>query len=402
MPTPRSRRPFVRALATALAVGALVLGSSLPAHADPVVSQVVGGELVASITEYNGLLYLGSEAGLQSYDGTTFTTIPGAPESPRDFVEYLGELWMVGGPVTTPADASLWRFDGTMITQYEVFGRSPVIVGADLYFILGNALGDGFLARTDGTTTTVDAGSPIDVVRIARDPNGLIALVAGPARTLWTYDGATFVEELLPGAPVNVDQLQTLAGTVVSDGQAILGDPDAAYTFDGAAFARLGPATDVGCFLENGGALYYGGNDGTRRMFSAIAGVAATEAPITPTLPAGCPRYVATDGTFYLQAQGTGGNPTLHTWDGTTLTELDSVGDFPVGLIEYGGKIYFSGQALTETPQLFVLEDITPAAPAGPLLPPTGAQVSWWLLAVAAALLAGGVGILVVQWRRPV
>ena len=394
----------MRALAAGLGAVALVLGSALPAHAAPVVSEVPGGELVASLTEYQGLLYLGSEAGLQSYDGTTFTTIPGAPESPRDFVEYLGDLWMVGGPVTTPALASVWRFDGTTVTQYEVFGRSPVVVGADLYFILGNALGDSFLARTDGTTTTVDAGSPSNVVRIARDPNGTIALVAGASRTLWTYDGATFVEEVLPGAPVNVDQLQTLAGAVVFDGQAILGDPDAAYTFDGTAIARLGAAvgaaTDVGCFLENGGALYYGGNDGTRRMFSAVAAVAATEAPVTPTVPAGCPRYVATDGTFYLQAQGTGGNPTLHTWDGTTLTELDSVGDFPNGLLEYGGKIYFTGQPITETPALFVLADVA-TTPTAPTLPDTGGQVSWWLLAVAAMLLAGGAGILVVQGRRP-
>lgn len=391
----------MRALATALAAAALVLGTTLPAHADPVVSQVTGGELVASITEYQGLLYLGSEAGLQSYDGTTFTTIAGAPESPRDFVEYLGDLWMVGGPLTTPTAASLWRFDGTTITQYALYGRNPVVIGADLYFIAGTPLGDTFLGRTDGTTTTVDPGSPDDVVRIARDPNGLIALVADPERTFWTYDGATFVERTLPGTLENVDQLQTLAGAVVFDGQVTAGADDTAYTWDGSATAKLGVADDVGCFLEDAGLLYYLGDDGTSRMFSATVGSAASESAVTPTIPAGCPRYIGSDGTFYLQAKVTpAANPTLHIWDGATLTELSSDADFPVQFIEYNGKIYFSAQPISETPQLFVLEDITPAAPTGPLLPPTGGEISWWLIPVAALLVLGGAGVLVVRGIR--
>lgn len=388
----------MRALATALAAGALVLGSSLPAHADPVVSQVVGGELVASITEYNGLLYLGSEAGLQSYDGTTFTTIPGSPESPRDFVEYLGDLWMIGGPVTDADAAELWRFDGTSISQYAADGRDPVVVGSMLYFLSGT-VGSELLTHTDGTTTVVEAGPPIDVKEIALAPTGDVALTVGASRLLWTFDGTTFTQVLPVGAPVNVDGLRTLSGVLAFDGQATAGDDDTAYTWDGTAFTQLGTADLASCFVEDAGTLYYVGNDGTSRMFSATVSVAASEAPVTPTIPSGCPQYVASDGTFYLRAQGTGGNPTLHTWDGTTLTELDSVGDIPTGLIEYVGKIYFSAQATSETPSLFVLEDVT-STPTAPTLPATGAQVSWWLLAVAALLLAGGAGILVVQGRR--
>ncbi|WP_395639694.1 LPXTG cell wall anchor domain-containing protein [Pseudolysinimonas sp.] len=398
MPTPRSRRPFVRALTAAVAVGALVFGSALPAHAAPVVSEVAGGELVASLTEYGGLLYLGSENGLQSFDGTTFTTIPGAPESPRDFVEYLGDLWMVGGPVTNADAAELWRFDGTTLSQYTADGRDPVVVGGTLYFLSG-AVGSELLTRTDGTTTVVEAGPPTDVKEIALAPTGDVALTVGTARVLWTFDGTAFTQVVQAGAPVNVDGLRTLSGVLAFDGQATAGDDDTAYTWDGTAFSQLGTADLVGCFVEDAGTLYYVGNDGSSRMFSATVSVAASEAPVTPTIPSGCPQFVASDGTLYLRAQGTGGNPTLHTWDGTTLTELDSVGDFPTGLVEYGGKIYFSAQATTETPSLFVLEDVT-STPTAPTLPATGAQVSWWLLAVAAVLLAGGAGILVVRGRR--
>jgi LPXTG-motif cell wall-anchored protein len=391
----------VRAVAAALAAGALILGSALPAHAAPVVSEVAGGELISSLVEYQGLLYLGSEAGLQSYDGTTFTVIPGAPESPRNFVEYLGDLWMIGGDVTTPGDAVLWRFDGTTFTSIYPASGQPFVSGGLLYHVgLDPVLGERHLVWQDGVATVFPPpGDPADVSEVAAGPNGEIVLTAGATRSLLVFDPVATTFTPVAGSPVNVDQLSTVGGALVFDGQVTAGDPDTAYSWDGTTVTSLGAAEDPICFVADGGALYYGADDGATRLFSAIPGVAASEAVVSPDVPMGCPRYVATDGTFYLQAQGTGGNPTLHTWDGATLTELDSVGDFPRGLTEYGGKIYFTAQPISETPALFVLEDVTPT-PAAPTLPDTGGQVSWWLLAVAALLLAGGAGILVAEGSR--
>lgn len=402
MPTPRRRRPFARAAVTALAVAALVLGASAPAQAAPVVSEVPDGIFIDSIIEYDGLLYTGDGIRLRTFDGTTFTTVAGAPSAPHNFVEYLGDLWMLAGSTSDP---SLWRFDGTTFTEIGPAVGQPVVIAGRLYFIsVDPGTGDRFLAWTDGAAVTIPPGSPDDVGEIALGPTGGVVLTATVTRILLTFDGvATFAAVPHAGAPTDIDGVRTLGGRLFFDGQEA-GSPDGtAYTWDGAAFTKLGVpgggATDAGCFLEYAGALYYGANDGARRMFTADPAVAGSEAAVVPTIPAGCPRYVATDGTFYLQAQGTGGDATLHTWDGTTLTELDSVGDFPGDFVEYGGKIYFVAQPVSETPALFVLEDVT-STPTAPTLPATGAQVSWWLIAVAALLVGGGVGILAFRGRR--
>ena len=401
MTTPR-RHPFPRVLAVVAAAVALALAPALPAQAAPVVTEVPGGEYVYSLGEYDGLLYLGSESGLQSYDGTTFTTIPGAPESPRHFVEYLGDLWMVGGPLTGP-ERSLWRFDGTTIVQVEALAFDPVVIDGLLYFALGDS-GTGLwtMASHDGTATT-SYGGP-DIGELAAGPNGEIVFTASTPVSLWVFDGiSTFSEVIDPGAPEDVYGLELVGGVLAFGARETPGDDATAYTWSGSAFTKLGAtgggAADPDCFLVDGGVLYYSANDGVRGMFSATPGVAASEAAVSG-VPNGCPRYVATDGTFYLQAQGTGGEPTLHTWDGTTLTELDSVGDFPTNFVEYGGKLYFSAQPVSETPGLFVLEDVT--TPTGPTLPPTGAEVSPLLIALAALLVLGGAAALVIARRRRV
>lgn len=403
--TTSRRRSFPRVLAAAAAVLTLSLAPALPAHAAPVVSEVPGGFLVGSLVEYQGLLYGGSETGLQSFDGTTFATIPGAPESPRDFVEHLGDLWFVGGDLTGPTP-TLWRFDGTTPTQVEPLARNPVLIGGLLYFELGDGLGGWVLASTDGTTTSPAPASPTDVSSLAAGPNGEIVYTSGSPRMLWTFDGtATHAPVMHAGAPSDVDGVNLLAGAGALAFAAAEnpGDDETAYLWDGTAFTKLGAsgggAIDPGCFLLHAGVIHYGANDGTRRMFSATPGVAGSELPVTPTIPAGCPRFVATDGTFYVQAQGTGGDPTLHTWDGTTLTELDSVGDFPDDFVEYGGKLYFTAQPISETPALFVLEDVT-TTPTAPTLPPTGGEVSPGVVVIAAALLLGGAGILLLARRR--
>jgi hypothetical protein len=402
--TTSRRRSFPRVLAAAAAVLTLSLAPALPAHAAPVVSEVPGGFLVSSLVEYQGLLYGGSEAGLQSFDGTTFATIPGAPESPRDFVEYLGDLWFVGGDLTG-ATPTLWRFDGTTPTQVEPLARNPVLVGGLLYVELGDGVGGWVLASTDGTTMTPTPASPTDVSSLAAGPNGEVVYTSGSPRMLWTFDGtATHAQVMHAGAPLDVYGTMSLPGALLFGAQENAGDDDTAYMWDGAVFTKLGAsgggAIDPGCFVLDSGVLFYSANDGARRMFSATPGVAASEVATTPNAPQGCPRYIATDGTFYLQALGVGGgDPTLHTWDGTTLTELDTVGDFPTDFVEYNGKLYFTAQPISETPALFVLEDVT-TTPTGPLLPPTGGEVSPALLVVAGALVLGGVGILAVRGVR--
>lgn len=367
------------------------------------VSEVPGGFLVSSLVEYQGLLYGGSETGLQSFDGTTFATIPGAPESPRDFVEYLGDLWFVGGDLTGPTP-TLWRFDGTAPTQVEPLARNPVLIGGLLYVELGDGLGGWVLASTDGIATTPAPASPTDVSSLAAGPNGEIVYTSGSPRMLWTFDGtATHAQVMHAGAPVDVYGTTSLPGALLFGAEESPGDDDTAYMWDGAAFTKLGAsgggAIDPACFVLDSGVLFYGANDGARRLFSATPGVAASEVATTPNAPQGCPRHIATDGTFYLQAQGAGGNPTLHTWDGTTLTQLDTVGDFPTDFVEYDGKLYFTAQPISETPALFVLEDVT-TSPAAPTLPPTGGEVSPVLLALAAALVLGGAAILVVRGVR--
>ncbi len=398
------RRPLSRLLAAAVAALALSLVPVLPASAAPVVSEVPDGIFIGAIIEYDGLLYTGDGVNLRTFDGSTFTTVPGAPSAPEAFVEYLGDLWMLAG---STGDLSLWRFDGTTFTDFGSAAGQPVVLGGRLYFIAIDPLTfERVVAWTDGSTTTIVPASPTNVGEIALGPTGELVFTATTARTLWTFDGtATFTERAAPAAPVDISELTLLGSRILFDGEQTAGDDSTAFAWDGTAFTKLGAsgggAKDSGCFREYAGTLYYGADDGTRRMFTADPAVAGSETAVVPAIPGGCPRYVATDGTFYLQAQGTGGNPTLHTWDGTTLTELDSVGDFPSDFVEYGGKIYFVAQPVSETPALFVLEDVTPpVVPAAPTLPNTGATVSWWLIGVAALLVGGGVGILAFRGRR--
>jgi hypothetical protein len=398
------RRTFPRVLTTAVAVLALSLAPALPASAAPVVSEVPDGVFVDAIIEYDGLLYTGDGVNLRTFDGTTFTTVPGAPSAPHNFVEYLGDLWMLAGSTSDP---SLWRFDGTTFTEIAPVTGQPVVIGGRLYLItVDPGTGDRFLAFHDGTALTSPPSSPNDVGEIAAGPAGVVVLTASADRTLWTFDGtSTFAEVPHAGAPVNADSLTTVSGRLLFEGQETAGDDDTAYAWDGAAFTKLGAsgggAVDPGCFFDYDGALYYAANDGTRRLFTANPTTAGSEAAVTPSIPSGCLRFLAADGTLYLQAQGTGGNATLHTWDGTTLTELDSVGDFPGDFVEYGDKIYFVAQPTSETPALFVLEDVvTPTTPTVPTLPPTGDEVSPVLFVLAAALVLGGVGVLVARGSR--
>jgi LPXTG-motif cell wall-anchored protein len=398
------RRPLPRLLAAAVAALALSLVPALPASAAPVVSEVPDGIFIGAIIEYDGLLYTGDGVNLRTFDGTTFTTVPGAPSAPQAFVEYLGDLWMLAGSTSDP---TLWQFDGTTFTEWVDAAGQPVVIGGRLYFVAVDPVTSGrSLGWIDGTTMTIPPASPSNVSEIALGPTGGVVFTATTARTLWTFDGsATFTELPAPAAPVDVNELTLIGSRLFLDGEETAGGDNTAFTWDGTAFTKLGAsgggAKDSGCFLEYAGALYYGADDGTRRMFTADPAVAGSETAVVPSIPGGCPRYVATDGTFYLQAQGTGANPTLHTWDGTTLTELDSVGSGPSDFVEYGGKIYFVAQPVSETPALFVLEDVTaPVVPAAPTLPNTGATVSWWLIGVAALLVGGGVGILAFRGRR--
>ncbi len=404
------RRPRLRVLAASAAALVLVLAPALPAAAAPVVEEVPGGLLASSIVEYEGLLYLGSDSGLRSFDGTTFTPVPGSPDHARDFVEYLGDLWMIGGDPTA-GQASLWRFDGAAITQVEPFALNPVVIGGLLYLELGDALGDWVVASHDGVTTTPAPGSPTDVSSLVAGPNGEIVYTSGSPRKLWTFDGvATHAEVPHAGAPVDVRDPVNLPGALAFSAEENPGDDLAAYTWDGSAFTKLGVsgggAIEPGCFVEEAGTLYYAADDGTARMFSATPGLAGSETAVTPTIPSGCPRYVATDGTFYLQALGAAGaDPTLHTWDGATLVQLDAVGAFPKDFVEYGGKLYFIAQPVSETPALFVLEDVAttptaPVAPTPPTLPPTGDEVSPLAIGLGALLVVGGAGILLVVARR--
>jgi hypothetical protein len=383
--------------------GVVIGASPANAAAGPPVPVPGAPASTSAYTEFNGLLYLSGVAeadiysSLFSFDGTTFTQIPGSPVGPTQF-HVLGDELVFEAVVDINALPSyaygLFVYDGTTITQVPGPFETPndfVSIGSTVYF-QATVGGEVQLWQYDGTAASAVPGGAVDPRRLSTY-NGKLYFAGDTdpspteAFTLFSYDPATpaVAAAAVLGAPADPGEL------VPYDGLAYLGAPGGLYTFDGAAtFAPVGiaPATGPYGLTVFDGALYFTAGDGSdTNVFFFIGGV-TTKVPgaVTETL-----RYTEFNGSLYYLGFANG-LPLMNVISGGQTSVVPGSPQYTFGMTVYGGKLYFSGDSDVLSNIMFVYEG--PAA-----LPATGADPRTAGL-VALVLLLAGSAFAAVRTRR--
>ena len=409
-----------RTLATVLAgfaVAAVALTGVAPATAASVPPTPVVGAPASTGAYYvhNGALYLSGVAEgeiystLFSFDGSTFTQVPGSPIGPGEF-HTLGDDLIFEAIVDINALPSysygLFTYDGTNITQVPGAFTTPndfVSVGSVAYF-QATVADQVQLWQYDGTTASPVAGGAVEPRYLSTyndkvyfegdtDPS------AGEARTLFSYDPANPGTPAAPvaGAPVGASQL------VAYDGLAYFGAEGALYAFDGAAtFApvNIDPATSASALTVFDGAIYFsGGTSGFGNVFAYKAG-ATTAVPgaVTETLS-----YVEYNGKLYYLGFAND-EPLMNVISAGEVSVVAGSPEYTFNMTVFQGKLYFTGDTADESNIMFVLETDPPApAPTpgtAPVLAATGVDLGMPGLAALGLLLVGAATVVVVRARR--
>jgi hypothetical protein len=427
------RRAFAAVLAATVISGAALLGAAPASAAITVPAPVAGAPASTSgYTEFNGLLYLSGVAPgeiystLFSFDGTTFTQIPGSPVG-------IGELHVLGGQLLVEAiddinaqpsyNYRLFTYDGSTITQVPGALTTPndfVSIG-DVAYFQASVADLWQVWQYDGTSTSVVAGTDVDPAQLSTY-NGKLYFrgdtdpTPATSETLFSYDPATPLVAAAPvsGAPAGATEL------VAYNGLAYYGAAGTLYSFDGtSAFTpiTIAPATDPYGLTVFDGALYFtAGDGGDTNVYSYAAGV-TTKVPgaITETL-----RYVEYDGGLYYLGFADG-TPTMNVIRDGAVSVVPGSPEYTFGMTVFDGKLYFAGDTADASSVMYVLEstadpeptdpgpsnpgpstvvpdDIVEPTTAGPTLAATGSD-PWLPGLVALALLAAGAAVVVVGAR---
>jgi hypothetical protein len=297
----------VAALASALA-------GAVPAQATTTAPVLVAGAPTnpLAFTEYNGLLYFAAIAegdaysSLFSYDGSTFTSIPGSPQGVNALVVYNGELIVtaVDDINNPPFDSVMFSYDGSTFTQIPGGFVSPndYVEAGGVLFFQADVSGSWGVWQFDGTTTSPVSGAAGVSPSYLSEYNGILYFngdadpTPGEAYTLFSYDPAgVSPAAAVTGAPAEPSEL------VAFDGLAYFGTDSGIYSFDGVStFTAINtaPAVSVGALTVFDGALYFSGSDGVDSTTYVYSG------GVTTVVPGGIPtetvRYVEFDGALYF------------------------------------------------------------------------------------------------------
>ena len=407
------RRTLTATLA-GIAVAAVALAGSAPASAASAPPAPVVGAPASTSSYYvhNGALFLSGVAegdvysSLFSFDGTTFTQVPGSPVGPTQF-HTLGDELIFEAIVDINALPSysygLFTYDGTTITQVPGPFESPndfVSIGGVAYFLA--SVGGVFeLWQYDGSTASPVAGGTVDP-RYLSTYNGKLYFegdtdpTPGEARTLFSYDPATPGTPAAPiaGAPVGASEL------VAYDGLAYFGADGSLYSFDGAstfAAVDLTPATSAGALTVFDGALYFtGGTSGFGNVFSYKGGT-VTEVPgaVTETV-----HYTEYNGSLYYLGFAND-LPVMNIITAGQVSVLEGSPEYTFNMTVFQGKLYFSGDTDDASNVMYVYETEPPSpTSAGPALASTGLDLGMPALGALALLLAGASVVLIARARR--
>jgi hypothetical protein len=429
------RRASAAVLATTLVFGAALLGAAPANAAITPPAPVAGAPASASgFTEFNGLLYLAGVAPgefystLFSFDGTTFTQIPGSPVG-------VGELHVLGGQLLVEAiediDAlpsysyRLFSYNGSAITQVPGVLTTPndfVSIG-DVAYFQASVADVWQVWQYDGTTASVVAGTDVEPSHLSSYDgklyfDGDTDPTPATSETLFSYDPATplVAAAPVPGAPAGATQL------VAYNGLAYYGAAGILYSFDGAlAFTpiTIAPATDPFGLTVFDDALYFTAGDGSDTNVYHYAPGVTTKVPgaITETLS-----YVEYNGGLYYLGFADG-LPAMNVIRDGVLGVVPGSPEYTFGMTVFEGKLYFSGDSTEASNIMYVLEssadpelpnpepstpapadvlepddaepgDVVEATAADPTLAATG-SAPWLPGLVALALLTAGAAVVV-------
>jgi LPXTG-motif cell wall-anchored protein len=222
---------------------------------------------------YDGVNYYG-----HTYDGATFTQIPGTQTNPEEFTPYAGDLFF-SAYNNDDSKYSLYRWDGTVAVPAVPVGspddpNSLTVMGPNLFFAADSGVLPGdpdVLWATDGATFE-ETSPPQDVFGLAVIDGPTLVLTGdqGGASAIYTSDGMS-PPVLVPGSPSNAygaTQLGDLVYLSASNG----GD-NVAWIWDGdATFTPLpGSPSFPESFLEFSGTVYFSGYvDGTYALYAIV------------------------------------------------------------------------------------------------------------------------------------
>ncbi|NYF09888.1 hypothetical protein HDC94_001044 [Leifsonia sp. AK011] len=396
-----------------LAVAAVALAGATPASAASAPPTPVIGAPSSTSDYYvhNGQLFLSGVAegdiysSLFSFNGTTFTQVPGSPVGPTQF-HTLGDELIFEAIVdisAVPYAYGLFTYDGTTITQVPGPFESPndfVSTGGVAYF-QATVGGVAELWQYDGSAASPVAGGTVGP-RYLSTYNGKLYFegdtdpTPGEARTLFSYDPETPGTPAAPvaGAPVGASEL------VAYDGLAYFGADGSFYSFDGAStftVVDLMPAASASALTVFDGALYFtGGTSGFGNVFSFKGGT-VTEVPGAVTETG---RYTEYNGSLYYLGFAND-LPVMNLITAGQVSVLEGSPQYTFNMTVFQGKLYFSGDTDDASNVMYVYETEPPSpAPAGPALASTGLDSGMPALGALVLLLAGASVVLLARARR--
>lgn len=398
------RRGLAATLASLLVLAGALVGAA-PANAATSVSTVAGApDSPFDYVEYDGLLYFAAIAegdiysSLFSYDGTTFTSIPGSPTGINGLTVFGGKLVIsaVDDIDNPPFDYVLSTYDGSTFAPVAGGFVSPndFVEAGGVLFFQADVAGTWGVWQFDGTTASAVPGaagtSPSALSEFGGKLyfNGDADPTPGESCTLFSYDPAG----VSPAAPVAGAPFEP-GPLVAFDGLAYFGAAAGMFTFDGVSTftpVQVAPAEAPFGLTVFDGALYFSSYDGTDYVpFVYSNGV-------TTRVPGG----IGTETSDYAEYNGalyflgfSGGDVVLAVIQGGVATVVPGAPTYAFDFVTFQGKLYFSAD-LGDARAMYVLE-----TSADPTLASTGTDLRMPALIAFALLLLGAAALLATRTR---
>ena len=391
------------AVAATITLGLSAVGAASAAPSDG--AHLVSGapEFVREAVEFNDIMYLvgTSESeeglGLWSYDGATFSEVPGVPADPYNLVVAEDAIYFY----TSHDDgtSAIGSFNGTVFAEYAVESVSGItaVPGGGIAFAGGPGATYGLTFLKGGVFTQAVGGpNPISSIGFA---NGNLFVAGGgmDSRRVYRYADSVFTE--VAGDYTYPGYVRGIGANLyfpATGGLFQVNPEGTSATFVEGSFSPIySPVT------EFQGHVYFTGPAPVAAivLFEIVDGVAvAVEGAPNFSQSAegvGDSLYIAAN----PEGMSIGKGPELFVYDGTTFSPVPSVARYPGGFFEFRGADYFIAQVEGRTstlgswPSLFrVGLEPTPVA-AEPALAATGVDASAPLALAALLLLAGGAAV---------
>jgi len=402
-------RNFLAVSSAVALAGALALGGASAAQATTTYSapeQIEGApaNVGTSSVEYNGLLYVTVYAGgdnfpLESFDGSSFSVLPGSPNNAQNFVVWNGELFFSG-----LNDSGLWEiysFDGTTFTAatdiHNSLNPEQLVVGADneLFFTADNPIHGGVTLYATFSAGVTLSGAIDAYARTTADAiNGLVFFNNWVWFTAYNDDvpsleRANNTETNEVGTGLSCDAglvwngalYRTCSNDVLGEHLWVLTAGDALYAV---AHSPLSPRE----LTPFDGKLYFlAQGSGEETALYSFDGSVFTEWVGGPVLPA----ELTVVGDTLMMSFGLSKETTddgISLFDGAAFTEMRSSVHGASLLMSYAGSLYFSGVLDPTDPYTFWR--ISPVDPSAAALASTGVSAGATSVSVISGLIAGG------------